>query len=66
MVLGPRASHAEREKCRGLIEAQPAEFSDPPILSLLFSRGGATSKAGTSICGPVFVMARTSTSFPAD
>jgi uncharacterized circularly permuted ATP-grasp superfamily protein len=34
IMLGPRASHAEREKCRGLIEANPRNYVAQPMLSL--------------------------------
>jgi uncharacterized circularly permuted ATP-grasp superfamily protein len=34
IMLGPRASQAEREKCRGLIEANPRNYVAQPMLAL--------------------------------
>jgi uncharacterized circularly permuted ATP-grasp superfamily protein len=34
IMLGPRASRAEREKCRGLIESNPRNYVAQPMLAL--------------------------------
>ena len=67
MLIGPRASRAERQDFAARIEANPRNYiAQPTLASRAAPRSWATtSRGGTSICGPTSSTARTSTCCPA-